>query len=91
MNTTRLLTLAAVAAIALAACTPRPKITTQQVQSVTGLGMADVEAKIGRATSVTNAGDSIWWEYINVTTPNGNDDGACHIVFRKGIAVEVKC
>ncbi len=97
MNTPRLLTPARLlalslgAALLLGACTPRPKMTTQAVKSVVGLSMADVDAKLGRATSITNAGDSIWWEYDGLTTPAGNTDGSCHIVFRNSVAVEVRC
>jgi len=91
MSTTRRLTLAACAALALGACTPQQHLTTQQVQSVAGLSMEDVNAKLGRANSITNAGDSVWWEYTEITTPNGNNDGSCHVVFRDGVAVAVKC
>lgn len=96
MDITRRLTLSACAALALAAlalsaCAPKPHLTMQQVQSVAGLGMGDVNAKLGRASSITDAGDSVWWEYIDIATANGNNDGSCHIVFRKGIAVNVKC
>jgi len=85
------LILTAIAALALAACTPQPHLTMQQVKSVTGLSMEDVNAKLGRASSITDAGDSVWWEYIEIATPDGNNDGSCHVVFRKGIAVDVKC
>ncbi len=90
MNTTRLLTLAC-AALLLAACHSRPAMTTQDGKSVLGLSMGAVDARLGRASSVTNAGDSIWWEYIGITTPAGNTDGSCHIVFRNSVAVEVRC
>ncbi len=91
MNTTRLLAFAACTALLLGACTPRPRMSTEDVKSVKGLSMAAVDAKLGRASSVTNAGDSMWWEYIGLTTPSGNTDGSCHIVFRNGVATEVKC
>ena len=91
MNITRRLTLAACVALALGACTPRPHLTVQQVQSVTGLSMQDVNAKLGLASSITNAGDSVWWEYIEIATPDGNNDGDCHVIFKGGIAVNVKC
>jgi hypothetical protein len=90
MNTIRLLTLAA-AALMLGACTPKPPMTEKDVKSVVGLSMSDVDAKLGRASSITDAGDSVWWEYINITMPNGNTDGSCHVVFRKNVAVDVKC
>lgn len=91
MSTARRLILTACAALALAACTPAQHLTTKQVESVAGLTMEAVNAKLGRASSITDAGDSVWWEYINIITPNGNSDGSCHITFRKGIAVAVKC
>ncbi len=91
MNTPRILILAACAALLLGACTPRPKLTQQQVQGVVGLSQDQVEDKIGSPTSTTNAGDSIWWEYIGIDMGNGRTDGDCHVVFRKGVAVEVKC
>ena len=91
MNTARLFSLAACAALLLAACSQRPPMTPQDVKSVVGMSMSDVDAKLGRANSITDAGDSTWWEYINITMPNGNTDGSCHVVFRRNVAVEVKC
>ncbi len=91
MNIIRPLTLAACAALLLAACTPRPHLAAQDVKSVVGLDMAAVEAKLGRATSVTDAGNSMWWEYDGIVTANGNNDASCHVVFKQGVAVEVKC
>ncbi len=91
MNTMRLLTVAACAALLLGACTPRPKLTEQQVKSVVGLTQDQVQDRIGSPESTTNAGDSIWWEYIGITRPNGTSDGACHVVFKKDVVTEVKC
>lgn len=91
MNTVRLLSLAACAALMLGACAERPHPTAQQVKSVVGLGMDAVSSKLGRASSITDAGDSVWWEYIGIVMPNGSTDGDCHVVFRKGVAVEVRC
>jgi hypothetical protein len=91
MNTIHRLTLTACAALALAACTPQPHLTTQQVQSVTGLSMGEVYTKLGRASSITNAGNSVWWEYVGITTANGNNDGACHVVFKNDVVSEIKC
>lgn len=91
MNTTRRLTLAACAALALAACAPKPHLTTKQIETVKGLGMGEVQARLGMADSVTNAGNSIWWEYINVTTANGHNDGDCHVVFKNDVASEIRC
>ncbi len=89
-TTTRLLTLAA-CALLLGACTPKEHLTAQQVKAVVGLNMEAVSHKLGRASSITDAGNSIWWEYIGVTLPNGNTEGSCHIVFKQGVAVEVRC
>lgn len=91
MNTARLLTLSACAALMLGACAPKPTMTDKDVKSVVGMSMSAVDAKLGRASSITDAGDSVWWEYINITMPNGNTDGSCHVVFRHNVAVEVKC
>jgi hypothetical protein len=91
MRTTRILILAACAALALGACTPKEPLTRQQVKSMVGLSMGDVNAKLGRASSITNAGDSIWWEYIGIATTNGANDAACHIIFKDGVAKEVRC
>ncbi len=91
MISTRLLTLAACAALLLGACAPKQHLTVEQVKSVSGLGMEAVSARLGRASSITDAGNSVWWEYVGIAMPNGTTDGSCHIVFRGGIAVEVKC
>ena len=91
MNTIRLLSLAACTALTLGACTPSQHRTVQDVKSVVGLSMSAVDAKLGRASSITDAGDSVWWEYIGIAMPNGTTDGSCHVVFRKGVVVDVKC
>lgn len=91
MNTIRFSVLALCAALMLGACSPAPKLTSQQVKSVVGLSQDQVEDKIGSPESTTNAGDSVWWEYINVDLGNGRTDGDCHVVFKKGVVVEVKC
>lgn len=91
MNITRRLILIAGVALALAACTSRPPLTVKQIESVKGLSMQEVQARLGMGDSVTNAGDSIWWEYINVATPDGNNDGDCHVVFKDEVATEVRC
>jgi hypothetical protein len=91
MNTIRLPILALAAMLMLGACSPGPKLTQQQVKSVVGLGEDQVEKKIGSPNSTTNAGDSIWWEYINIDMGNGRTDGDCHVVFKKGVVTEVKC
>lgn len=91
MNTPRLILVSACTALMLAACNPGPRLTAQQVKGVVGLTQDQVEDKIGSPTSTTNAGDSIWWEYINIDMGNGNTGGDCHVVFRKGVVAEVKC
>jgi hypothetical protein len=91
MKSVYLLSLAVCAALVLGACTERQHLTDKQVKSVVGLSMSAVDDKLGRASSITDAGDSVWWEYIGITMPNGNTDGSCHIVFKKGVAVEVRC
>ncbi len=91
MNTFRFSMLALCATLMLGACAPRPKLTEQQIKGVSGLSMDQVEDKIGSPTSVTNAGNSVWWEYINVDLGNGRTDGDCHVVFKNGVVSEVKC
>lgn len=91
MITRRIAILAVCALLSLSACGPQRHLTEQQVKSVVGLSMEQVENKLGQADSTTNAGDSIWWEYINVTMPTGFNDGACHVVFKDGVATEVRC
>lgn len=91
MKTIRFPILVLAALLMLGACSPRPKLTQEQVASVVGLSQDQVEDKIGSPESTTNAGDSIWWEYINIDMGNGRTDGDCHVVFKKGVVVEVKC
>ena len=91
MTTRRLLILAAFMLLSLTACGPKRHLTEKQVKAVLGLNMDQVEAKLGQADSTTNAGDSIWWEYINITMPTGFNDGDCHVVFKGGVAKEVRC
>jgi len=92
MKTIRFLILAASAALLLSACEQRPPLTTEQVKSVVGLSMGEVDAKLGHANSITQAGkQSVWWEYIRVTRPSGAKDGSCHVIFEKGVVVRVKC
>jgi outer membrane protein assembly factor BamE (lipoprotein component of BamABCDE complex) len=82
---------AACAALALSACAPRQNLTTKQVQSVAGMTMDQVEAKLGGPYVVTNAGDSVWWDYNDITTPDGRTSGTCQVVFVNGVASKVKC
>jgi hypothetical protein len=91
MNTIRISILALGAALLLGACSPGPKLKAEQVKGVVGLTQDQVEDKIGSPESTTNAGDSIWWEYINIDMGGGRTDGDCHVIFKKGVATEVKC
>ncbi|HKB59168.1 MAG TPA: hypothetical protein VKC56_03895 [Gallionellaceae bacterium] len=91
MNTIRFSILALFAALMLGGCHSGPKLTAQQVKGVIGLNQDQVEDKIGSPSSTTNAGDSIWWEYVNVDMGGGRTDGDCHVVFKNGVATETKC
>lgn len=91
MNTALRLALAACATVVLAACGPKMHPTKEQVESVRGLTMDAATAKIGGPYVVTNAGDSVWWDYNNVLMPDGSKNGSCQVVFKNGIAIEVKC
>lgn len=86
---TRRLTL--VALLALAACSPKPHPTLEQVKSVQGLSMEEVRARIGGPHVTTDAGENIWWDYDNIALPNGNNDGTCQIIFKQGKVDMVKC
>ncbi len=90
MNPTSRLILTACMGMALAACSPQPHLTAQQVQSVKGLGMEQVKAKLGGPHVVTDAGDSVWWDYDTVTT-EGKSAGSCQVIFKKGVADQIKC
>ncbi len=94
MNRSRNATLALClsgALFALAACAPKPRVTTQQVQSVSGLSMDEVKAKLGGPHVVTDAGDSVWWDYDNVTMPDGTGSVSCQVIFKKGVVDRIKC
>ncbi len=95
MNTTRTLTFAALvvsgALLALSACTPKPHITTQQVQGVMGLSMDEVRAKLGGPHVVTDAGDSVWWDYDDVAAADGKGSASCQVIFKKGVVDRIKC
>lgn len=79
------------ALFALAACKQSPPLTIQQIESVKGLGMDAVRAKIGGPHVVTDAGESVWWDYDNVTTSDGKPANNCQVIFKKGIVAEVHC
>jgi hypothetical protein len=89
MNTRRLMLAAGMGL--LAACAPKPHLTQQQVEGVSGLGMEEVKARLGGPHVVTNAGDSVWWDYDRIMTPDGKDDGTCQIIFKQGRANTIKC
>lgn len=88
MTTSRRLLFTALAVLAIAACAPRPKLTEQDVKSVAGMTMDQVKSKLGGPYVVTNAGDSVWWDYNDI---QGNASGTCQIVFVNGVANKIKC
>ncbi len=91
MNIPSRMALVACFGIALAACAPKPQLTAQEVQSVGGLSMEAVEAKLGSPHVITNAGDSVWWDYDNIVMPDGKSKSSCQIVFKKGTVDSIKC
>lgn len=91
MNKASRLMLIAAAALALTACAKRQHPTQEQVKSVVGLSMEAVKAKIGGPYVVTNAGESVWWDYNEIAMPGGSNDGTCQVIFVNGIASKVKC
>jgi hypothetical protein len=91
MTTTRIMFLTACAALLLAACSPRPRLTTKDVEGVSGMTMDQVQERLGGPYVVTNAGDSVWWDYNDIIEPDGRDTGTCQVVFVNGVASKVKC
>ncbi len=79
------------AGLLFAACAPKPHLTAQEVEGVSGLSMEAVEAKLGSPHVVTNAGDSVWWGYDHIIMPDGKSNGSCQIVFKKGKVDSIKC
>ncbi len=77
--------------LTLAACAPKPQLTTQQVLGVKGLSKDAVREKLGGPHVVTDAGDSIWWMYDDVAMPDKQNTTSCQVIFRKGVADTVKC
>jgi hypothetical protein len=88
MNAASRLILLACAALALAACTPRPKLTVKDIKGVAGMSMDQVQNKLGGPDVVTNAGDSVWWDYNDV---QGNGTGTCQVVFKKDVVAKIRC
>jgi hypothetical protein len=88
MTSTHRMLLTACAALALAACTPRPKLNVKDVKGVAGMSMDQVQARLGGPYVVTNAGDSVWWDYNDI---QGNASGTCQVVFKNDVASEVRC
>ena len=76
---------------ALAACAPKPHLTQKQIESMAGKTMDAVKRSIGGPYVVTNAGDSVWWDYNNIIMPDGTKDGTCQLVFVHDVVKEVKC
>ena len=91
MNKASRLVLAVIAGAALAACAPKVHPTKAQLESMAGLSMDAVAAKIGGPYVVTNAGESIWWDYNGIAMPDGSKDGTCQIIFVHDVAKQVKC
>lgn len=91
MNTAQRYALAACATLALTACAPKMHPTKEQVESVTGLSMDAVTAKIGAPYVVTNAGESVWWDYNGIAMPDGSKNGTCQVIFVNSVASKVKC
>jgi hypothetical protein len=91
MKTTLRLTLAACTGLALAACGPQIHPTRKQMESLVGLSMDAVRHKVGGPYVVTNAGESVWWDYNNVAMPGGSNDGQCQVIFVNEVATKVRC
>jgi outer membrane protein assembly factor BamE (lipoprotein component of BamABCDE complex) len=91
MTTPSRLIFTALAALALAACAPRQQLQEKDVKSVIGMTMDQVESKLGGPYVVTNAGDSVWWDYNDVTKATGNYSTTCQIIFVNSVATKVKC
>ena len=91
MKTALRLTLAACTGLVLAACGPTQHFTQKQMESMTGQSMDMVRKQIGGPYVVTNAGESVWWDYDGITMPDGSKDGTCQIVFVHEVAKQVKC
>ncbi len=91
MNRITKMILLTCAGLAFAACSPRPHVNLQQVQSVMGLNMDQVRAKLGGPHVVTDAGDSVWWHYNEVTTADGKSAVSCQVIFTKGVVNRINC
>lgn len=72
-------------------CTPQEKVPYKQVHEVIGMGEDEVRAKIGMPSFLTDGGDSKWWTYDNVISPDGNSTVSCHVIFKAGKVDKVDC
>lgn len=91
MKTSLRLILAASVGILLSACGPSQHFTQKQMESMKGHGMDWVKDRIGGPYVVTNAGQSIWWDYNGIIMPDGRKDGTCQLVFVKNMVTQVRC
>lgn len=81
---------AMLAVLALGACKPEKPLGYQQVQGVVGLSESEVHARLGGPHYLTDAGESVWWNYDGVTGANGYAV-SCHVIFKAGIVDKVAC
>jgi len=91
MKTALRLTLAACAGLVLTACGPQQHFTQKQMESMKGHSMDMVRNQIGGPYVVTNAGESVWWDYNGIVMPDGSKDGTCQLVFVKDVVSKVRC
>ena len=91
MKTALQLALVAIVGLVLSACGPQQHFTQAQIESMNGHGMDWVKDRIGGPYVVTDAGESVWWDYNNIIMPDGRKDGTCSLVFVKGMVTKVKC
>jgi hypothetical protein len=78
------------AVLALAACQPQKSLTTRQVQEVVGLSEDEVRARLGGPHYLTDAGDSVWWNYDGVAGASGVSV-SCHVILKAGRVDRVEC
>jgi outer membrane protein assembly factor BamE (lipoprotein component of BamABCDE complex) len=80
----------ALAVFMLVACESGKQLTTKQVQAVAGMGEDEVRARLGGPHYLTNAGDSVWWNYDGVADASGAPV-SCHVIFKAGRVDKVEC
>lgn len=79
------------ALFAAAGCAPQQKVDYQQVHAVVGMGEAEVRAKLGMPSFLTDGGESQWWTYDDVVGPDGKGSVSCHVIFKAGKVDKVDC